>query len=172
MDNTDIVNLNVPWLRQQIGIVSQEPSLFSGSIASNISYGKPDATLEEIIEAAKMSNAHDFISSFPDEYQTEVGEKGVQLSGGQKQRIAIARAMIKDAPILLLDEATSSLDSESEKKVQEALDDVENWCEKWGFKVSVAKTSFILFRKGKSKAVHLTFQDQPLKRYKMLSFSG
>ena len=94
--------------------MSQEPVLFATSIIENIRFGCPSASREEIIEAAKLANAHEFILSFPDAYETYVGEKGVQMSGGQKQRIAIARAILKDAPILILDEATSALDNETE----------------------------------------------------------
>ena len=114
--------MNISWLRNQIGVVSQEPVLFNVSIAENISYGKEDATMEEIKMAAKFANAHDFISELPDGYNTLVGEGGSQLSGGQKQRVAIARALVRDPKILLLDEATSALDTESEKVVQDALD--------------------------------------------------
>merc|ERR1712232_67436 len=121
----DIKNINVRWLRSQIGFVAQEPDLFGTTIANNITYGKPDdeiVTQEEIEAAAKAANAHDFIMSFPEKYDTMVGAQGSQLSGGQKQRIAIARAIIRNPSILLLDEATSALDSESERIVQEALD--------------------------------------------------
>ena len=114
--------MNISWLRNQIGIVSQEPVLFNVSVAENISYGKEGATMREIVLAAKVANAHDFISSLPDGYNTVVGEGGAQLSGGQKQRIAIARVLVRDPKILLLDEATSALDTESEKYVQKALD--------------------------------------------------
>jgi len=124
IDHLNIKDLNVKELRQQVSLVGQEPVLFAGSIADNIRYGKPDATQEEIEQAARSANAHKFITSFPDGYNTDVGEKGAQLSGGQKQRIAIARAIIKNPKILLLDEATSALDSESEKVVQKALDKV------------------------------------------------
>ncbi|CAF3338444.1 unnamed protein product [Rotaria socialis] len=118
LDGRDIRKLNIEWLRSQIGYVGQEPVLFSGTIADNIRLGKPDATEEEIYEAAKMSNAHSFILELPEKYQTSA--KGM-LSGGQKQRIAIARAIISDPKILLLDEATSALDNRSEKIVQNAL---------------------------------------------------
>jgi ABC-type multidrug transport system fused ATPase/permease subunit len=108
-------------LRKQIALVPQDILLFGGSIFENIAYGKPDATEEEVMNAARQANAHDFISGFPEGYKTMVGERGVKLSGGQRQRIAIARAILKNPVILLLDEATSSLDSESESLVQEAL---------------------------------------------------
>lgn len=108
-----------------MGLVSQEPILFNETIRSNIAYGKKgDVTEEKIIAATKVANAHNFISGLPNGYDTSVGERGVQLSGGQKQRIAIARAILKDPKILLLDEATSALDTESERVVQEALDNV------------------------------------------------
>jgi len=102
--------LNIKWLRQQLGLVSQEPQLFATSIAENIRYGKENATLEEIIEAAKAANAHDFISKFPAAYDTMVGEKGVQMSGGQKQRIAIARAIIKVSPLITHSTSNSFLE--------------------------------------------------------------
>ena len=119
-----IHELNLRWLRQRITVVGQEPVLFACTIGENISYGKNDATQEEIEEAAKAANAHQFIMKLPDGYDTLVGERGTQLSGGQKQRLAIARALIGDPKILLLDEATSALDTESEALVQEALDKV------------------------------------------------
>ncbi|ETW02442.1 hypothetical protein H310_05955 [Aphanomyces invadans] len=122
LDGHDLRSLNVKWLRAQFGLVGQEPALFSCSIADNIRFGKPDATLDEIQEAAKQANAYDFIMAFPSGFDTEVGERGTQLSGGQKQRIAIARAIIKNPAVLLLDEATSALDAESEHVVQASLD--------------------------------------------------
>ncbi|OQR88850.1 ATP-binding Cassette (ABC) superfamily [Achlya hypogyna] len=127
LDGRELSSLNLPWLRNQIGLVGQEPVLFVGTIAENIAGGLSntdgiDDLQARVEEAAKMANAHNFISQFPDGYNTQVGLKGEQLSGGQKQRIAIARAIMKNPSILLLDEATSALDSESEKVVQEALD--------------------------------------------------
>lgn len=122
LDGVPINELEIGWLRRQIGLVSQEPILFATTIRENIRYGRPDATDAEIEEAARQSNAHGFITKFPDGYDTKVGEKGVTLSGGQKQRIAIARALIRNPKVLLLDEATSALDNESEKVVQAALD--------------------------------------------------
>ena len=109
-------------LREHVAVVRQEPILFATTILDNIRYGRPSATDEEIVEAAKAANAHEFVSAFPDAYQTLVGERGVRLSGGQKQRIAIARAILKDPVMLILDEATSALDVESEHLVQEALE--------------------------------------------------
>ena len=121
IDNQDIKELTIDSVRSSIALVSQEPILFDMSIQDNILYGKPDATNDEVIEAAKAAAAHDFINELPDKYNTVVGEKGYSLSGGQKQRISIARAFLKNAPILLLDEATSSLDTESEHLVQNAI---------------------------------------------------
>ncbi|XP_071708331.1 ABC transporter B family member 15-like [Rutidosis leptorrhynchoides] len=122
IDEVRIDKFQLKWLRSQMGLVSQEPALFATSIKENILFGKEDATMEQVIEAANASNAHNFISQLPRSYDTQVGERGVQMSGGQKQRIAIARAIIKSPRILLLDEATSALDTESERVVQEALD--------------------------------------------------
>uniref|UniRef100_A0A1J3F9P4 ABC transporter B family member 15 n=1 Tax=Noccaea caerulescens TaxID=107243 RepID=A0A1J3F9P4_NOCCA len=122
IDGVSIDKLQVKWLRSQMGLVSQEPALFATSIKENILFGKEDASMDDVVEAAKASNAHNFISQLPNGYETQVGERGVQMSGGQKQRIAIARAIIKSPVILLLDEATSALDSESERVVQEALE--------------------------------------------------
>eukprot|EP00879_Flechtneria_rotunda_P003779 GHRR01004019.1.p1 GENE.GHRR01004019.1~~GHRR01004019.1.p1 ORF type:complete len:1293 (+),score=472.26 GHRR01004019.1:779-4657(+) len=122
LDGKDLRQYNVRWLRQQIGLVSQEPLLFSGSILDNIRYGRPHASLVEVEAVARAANAHDFICTLPEGYNTKVGERGMQLSGGQKQRVAIARAVVKDPKVLLLDEATSALDAASERLVQDALD--------------------------------------------------
>ena len=121
VDGTDIRNIKLESLRKNIGVVQQDVYLFGGSIRDNILYGKPDASDEEVITAARLANAHDFIMELEDGYDTFVGERGVKLSGGQKQRISIARAFLKNPPILILDEATSSLDNESERLVQESL---------------------------------------------------
>ncbi|MFP4016404.1 MAG: ABC transporter ATP-binding protein [Halanaerobiales bacterium] len=122
IDNKDIRDLQLKSLRKHIGIVPQENILFSGTLSDNILYGNLEASRDEVIEAAKAANAHDFIMSFPEQYDTVVGERGVGLSGGQRQRIAIARAILKDPEILILDEATSALDAKSEALVQDALD--------------------------------------------------
>jgi ATP-binding cassette subfamily B protein len=122
LDGHDLRELSPEWLRQRVGVVAQEPLLFSCSVAENIRYGRTNASEEEVIAAAKMANAHEFITKFPEGYETLVGERGVKLSGGQKQRVAIARAVLKNPRILVLDEATSALDAESEHLVKEALE--------------------------------------------------
>lgn len=124
VDGQDIRSLTLKSLRSQIGVVQQDVYLFSGSIRDNIAYGKPDATEEEIIEAAKCASIHDFIMELPDQYDTFVGERGARLSGGQKQRISIARVFLKNPPILILDEATSALDNESERWIQHSLEEL------------------------------------------------
>jgi ATP-binding cassette subfamily B (MDR/TAP) protein 1 len=124
LDGKNLKDINVKYLRHIIGYVGQEPTLFATTIARNIQYGNPEATMEDIERAAKLANAHDFITSLPDGYETQVGDKGGQLSGGQKQRIAIARVLVADPKILLLDEATSALDAQSELVVQEALSNI------------------------------------------------
>jgi ATP-binding cassette subfamily B protein len=122
IDGDDVTKIRLEDLRRQIGVVLQEPFLFSGTIAENIAYAKPDATMEEIISASKAANAHEFIVKFPDGYDAEVGERGGQLSGGERQRISIARAILHNPRILILDEATSSVDVQTEKKIQQAID--------------------------------------------------
>ena len=121
IDGVDVRDYDVQNLRHRIGLVLQEPFLFHGTVAENIAYGQPDATIKDIIRAAKAANAHDFIVGFPDGYDTLVGERGQSLSGGERQRISIARAILHDPRILILDEATSSVDTESEKLIQEAI---------------------------------------------------
>jgi ATP-binding cassette subfamily B protein len=121
IDGVDYREISLQDLRAQIGIVLQEPFLFNGTIADNIAYGKPDATFEEIIEAARAANAHNFILGKPDGYDTMVGEKGSKLSGGERQRVSIARAILHNPRILILDEATSSVDVETERQIQEAI---------------------------------------------------
>jgi subfamily B ATP-binding cassette protein MsbA len=122
IDGTDVRDLTVESLRAQIGIVSQHTFLFNDSIRNNIAYGRPDRSMDDVVAAAKAANAHEFIAALPDGYDSVIGEMGMQLSGGQRQRLAIARALLKNAPILILDEATSSLDAESERLVQDALE--------------------------------------------------
>ncbi|NMM65743.1 ABC transporter ATP-binding protein [Clostridium sp. P21] len=124
IDGVNIKNIKLKSLRKVIGIVQQDVYMFAGSIKENIAYGKPGASFEEIVKAAKRANAHDFIMSLEDGYDTFVGERGVKLSGGQKQRISIARAFLKNPPILILDEATSALDNESEYFIQRSLDEL------------------------------------------------
>jgi len=133
IDGINSKDMGLEFLRNQMAIVPQDVILFGGTIRENIEYGKPGASLEEIISAAKKANAHVFVDGFPEKYDTVVGERGIQLSGGQRQRVAIARAVLKDPRILILDEATSSLDSESERLVQEALD-----------KLMVGRTSIVI----------------------------
>ena len=133
IDGIDIRNVKIKSLREQIGVVPQETMLFSGTVKDNIRYGRLDATDEEIVNAAKAANAHNFIMDLADGYDTKIGERGITLSGGQRQRMAIARAILKNPRILILDEATSALDTESEEIVQEALD-----------KLMVGRTSFVI----------------------------
>ncbi|KAI6211343.1 Multidrug resistance protein pgp-3 [Aphelenchoides besseyi] len=122
LDGNPLEDLNIQWLRSHIGVVSQEPVVFAASIEENLQMGRIDVTPEEMVEACKLANAHEFIQTLPNGYETRIGEGGVRLSGGQKQRLAIARALVRNPRILLLDEATSALDTESERAVQEALD--------------------------------------------------
>lgn len=124
IDGNDVRKLTFESLRSQIGLVSQDVYLFGGSIKDNIAYGKPDATMDEIVDAAKKANIHDFIMELPDKYDTFVGERGTRLSGGQKQRISIARVFLKNPPVLILDEATSALDNESERFIQKSLEEL------------------------------------------------
>ena len=124
IDGNDVRKLTLESLRSQIGLVSQDVYLFGGSIKDNIAYGKPDATMDEIVDAAKKANIHDFIMELPDKYDTFVGERGTRLSGGQKQRISIARVFLKNPSVLILDEATSALDNESERFIQKSLEEL------------------------------------------------
>ena len=122
LDGIDARDYKLKDYRNQFSVVLQDPVLFSASIAENIAYGRPEATLEEIIIAAKLANAHDFIFGFQDKYETLVGDRGMRLSGGERQRISLARAFLRDAPILVLDEATSSVDIKTEAEILSALD--------------------------------------------------
>ena len=122
MDGKDVRKLTMKSLRGQIGMVQQDVYLFTGTIFENIAYGKPGATREEVVAAAKNANAHEFIMQFPYGYDTDIGQRGIKLSGGQKQRLSIARVFLKNPPILIFDEATSALDNESERVVQESLE--------------------------------------------------
>ena len=124
IDGRDVRGVTLKSLRSCIGLVQQEVYLFGGTIRENIAYGKPGATDQEIMEAAKKANIHEFIMSLPDGYETFVGERGARLSGGQKQRISIARVFLKNPPILILDEATSALDNESERHIQQSLEEL------------------------------------------------
>jgi len=126
LDGQDIRGVTLRSLRQNIGIVQQDVYLFAGTVAENISYGKRDASRQEIIAAARQAHAHEFIMSLPDGYDTDIGQRGVRLSGGQKQRLSIARVFLKDPPIIIFDEATSALDNESEKAVQDSLEKLAN----------------------------------------------
>ena len=122
VDGKDVRKVTLKSLRDHIGMVQQDVYLFAGTIFENIRYGKPDATREEVIAAAKNANAHEFIMAFPDGYDTDIGQRGIKLSGGQKQRLSIARVFLKNPPVLIFDEATSALDNESERVVQESLE--------------------------------------------------
>jgi ATP-binding cassette, subfamily B, bacterial len=122
LDGVDLRDYKLADLRNQFAIVLQEPVLFSTSIAENIAYARPEASKEEIVEAAKAANAHEFVVGLPRGYETEVGERGMSLSGGERQRIALARAFLKDAPILILDEPTSSVDTNTEAAIMEAME--------------------------------------------------
>jgi subfamily B ATP-binding cassette protein MsbA len=124
IDGTDIREFSIASLRESIAIVTQEPILFNDSVRNNIAYGRPDASQEDVLQAARSAYATDFINNFTRKFDTSIGELGSRLSGGEKQRICIARALLKDAPILILDEATSSLDSEAESVVQKALENL------------------------------------------------
>ncbi len=124
IDGADLRDVTLSSLRRQIAMVTQDTFLFDDTVRKNIAYGRGDADLGRIVEAAKSAYAHDFITSFPNGYDTDIGELGVKISGGQRQRLAIARALFKNAPILILDEATSSLDTESEREVQLALENL------------------------------------------------
>jgi ATP-binding cassette subfamily B protein len=121
IDGTDIRNVTLASLRRNVGVVQQDVYLFSGTVADNLRYGRPDASDDEVVAAAMSANAHDFIMALPDCYDTDIGQRGVKLSGGQKQRLTIARAFLKNPAILIFDEATSALDNESERAVQQAL---------------------------------------------------
>ena len=124
LDGIDIRKLKLKDLRRQIGIVQQDVYLFAGTVMENIRYGKPEATDEEVVMAARAANAHEFIMNLPHGYDTDIGQRGVKLSGGQKQRLSIARVFLKNPPVLIFDEATSALDNESEKIVQHSLENL------------------------------------------------
>ncbi len=124
LDGIDIKDVSLSSLRRNVGVVQQDVYLFAGTVMDNIRYGNPDASTAEVIAAAKKANAHDFIMALPDQYDTDIGQRGVKLSGGQKQRLSIARVFLKDPPVLIFDEATSALDNESEKVVQDSLEDL------------------------------------------------
>jgi ATP-binding cassette subfamily B protein/subfamily B ATP-binding cassette protein MsbA len=122
LDGMDLRRYKLADLRRQVSMVLQDVFLFYGTVRENILFGRPDATEEDIVAAAKAANAHEFIAALPNGYDTLIGERGVKLSGGQKQRLSIARALLKDAPVLILDEATSAVDTETERLIQEALE--------------------------------------------------
>lgn len=124
LDGKDLRDITLSSLRNQISIVLQDVFLFNGTVADNIAYGSRTASEEDIVNAARIARAHDFISELPEGYNTIIGERGVRLSGGQKQRLAIARAVLRDTPILILDEATASVDVETESKIQQAIQDL------------------------------------------------
>ena len=124
LDGIDIKDIKLDSLRRNIGVVQQDVYLFSGTVLDNIRYGKPDASKEEVIQAAKKANAHEFIMNLPKGYDTDIGQRGIKLSGGQKQRLSIARIFLKDPPILIFDEATSALDNQSERIVQSSLEEL------------------------------------------------
>jgi ABC-type multidrug transport system fused ATPase/permease subunit len=133
LDGTDIRQLTLKSLRQQVSIVLQDPLLFSGTIADNIRYGRLEADMDAVVEAARAANAHEFIARLPKSYETDLGERGARLSGGERQRIAVARAFLKNAPILILDEPTSSIDSKTEAVILNALD-----------RIMVGRTTFLI----------------------------
>src|SRR5262249_27757237 len=133
LDGHDLRGLTLKSMRHQIAMVLQEPLLFSGTIADNIRYARLDATMDEVIAAARAANAHDFISALPEAYDTVLGERGAKLSGGERQRISVARAFVKNAPILILDEPTSSVDMKTEDTILDALDEL-----------MVGRTTFII----------------------------
>jgi len=139
IDGQDVRRGTLKSLRDQIGLVTQETFLFNDTVANNIAYGKPGASREEVVDAAKRAHAHEFVAQMPKQYDTVIGESGMKLSGGQRQRLAIARAILKNPPILLLDEATSALDTESERAVQAALDDL-----MWSGKQRKAHTMLVI----------------------------
>jgi ATP-binding cassette subfamily B protein len=124
LDGVNIKEIKLSALRSNVGVVQQDVYLFAGTVIENIRYGKPNATEADVVEAARKANAHDFILSLPNGYTTDIGQRGVKLSGGQKQRLSIARVFLKDPPVLIFDEATSSLDNESERVVQESLEEL------------------------------------------------
>ncbi|ERE72041.1 bile salt export pump-like protein [Cricetulus griseus] len=166
LDGHDIRSLNIRWLRDQIGIVEQEPVLFSTTIAENIRYGREEATMEDIIKAAKEANAYNFIMALPQQFDTVVGEGGGQISGGQKQRVAIARALIRNPKILLLDMATSALDNESEARVQGALNKIqhEHTIVSVAHRLSTVRTANVIIGLEHGAAVERGTHEELLKR--------